>query len=191
MTAAIVLAAGAAARFGRAKQLADVGGEVMVARACRVALEAGLSPVIVVCGARADDVLEAVAALDVRCVKNERWADGLSSSIRRGVDAVATAAPGEPAAILLADQPLVDSVHIIALLEARASAGTLISATEGDGRRGAPAVFDARMFDDLRALEGDRGAGSLLATATSIAWVANDRAMTDVDSPEDLESLER
>ncbi len=43
--AAVVLAAGASRRLGRPKQMVEMGGETLLERAVRVAVEAGLEPV--------------------------------------------------------------------------------------------------------------------------------------------------
>jgi molybdenum cofactor cytidylyltransferase len=48
--AAIVLAAGASTRMGANKLLLELGGERLLHRAVRTALEAGLSPVLVILG---------------------------------------------------------------------------------------------------------------------------------------------
>ena len=55
-TAGIILAAGASTRFGQPKQLLDWRGEPFVRVVAQTALEAGLSPVLVVTGANADEV---------------------------------------------------------------------------------------------------------------------------------------
>ena len=85
MTAAVVLAAGASSRLGRAKQTVVVGGETLVERAVRVAMEAGLAPVIVV----VRDEGELAAGLRVRgceVVVNAEASEGIASSIRCGVE---------------------------------------------------------------------------------------------------------
>ena len=55
-TAGIILAAGASTRFGQPKQLLDWRGEPFVRVVTQTALNAGLSPVVVVIGANADEV---------------------------------------------------------------------------------------------------------------------------------------
>ncbi len=87
--AAIVLAAGRSSRMGGAnKLLADVGGKAMVRHAAEAALDSGASPVVVVCGHDEPAVRQALAGLDVRCVPNPDYADGLSTSLKVGVGAL-------------------------------------------------------------------------------------------------------
>lgn len=86
--AAVVLAAGASSRLGEPKQLLrDQHGERLVHKVAREAMEAGCVPVCVVVGARANDVRDAVADLDVIAAENVDWSEGLSTSIRCGVAA--------------------------------------------------------------------------------------------------------
>jgi hypothetical protein len=80
--AGIVLAAGGGRRFGGPKAVAEVGGERLVDRACRVLREGGCAPVIAVLGAA---VVPGAGADDV--VVNPEWADGMGSSLRAGLAA--------------------------------------------------------------------------------------------------------
>ena len=61
--AGVVLAAGASRRMGRNKMLLELEGEPLVRRAARRALEAGLTPVVVVLGHEADRARAALAGL--------------------------------------------------------------------------------------------------------------------------------
>ncbi len=87
--AGILLAAGSATRMGQNKLLLELGGEPLVRRAARTALEAGLAPLLVVVGHEAERVREALAGLPCRFVENPaggRRAGHLASSA--GVAAV-------------------------------------------------------------------------------------------------------
>lgn len=83
--AGIVLAAGESARFGRPKQLLDWHGQPFVHAVAQNALDAGLSPVVVVTGANAEQVGAAVMDLDVNIARNDEWKNGQGSSIRAGI----------------------------------------------------------------------------------------------------------
>ncbi len=63
--AAIILAAGASTRMGEPKQLLPVGGQPMVRRVTEAVCAAGLAQVVVVIGAHAEAVGQAVAGLPV------------------------------------------------------------------------------------------------------------------------------
>jgi molybdenum cofactor cytidylyltransferase len=82
--AAIILAAGASRRLGRPKQTLELGGETLILRAVRVAMEAGLSPVIVVVREIEYFVVE-LQHRGCRIVVNREADEGIASSIRCGV----------------------------------------------------------------------------------------------------------
>ena len=75
----MVLAAGASRRLGRAKQSVEIGGETLLERAVRVAVQAGLAPVIVV-------VRQAGKLRGCEVVVNALAEEGMASSIRCGVE---------------------------------------------------------------------------------------------------------
>ena len=83
--AGIVLAAGESARFGQPKQLLDWHGQPFVHAVAQNAIDAGLSPVVVITGANAEQVGAAVTDLDVKVVRNDEWKSGQGSSIKAGV----------------------------------------------------------------------------------------------------------
>ena len=94
--AGIILAAGESARFGKTKQLLDWKGKPFVRAVTLTALEAGLSPVIVVTGANAEKVEPAVKDLNVITVRNEHWKSGQASSIKAGISSLTSPPPGLP-----------------------------------------------------------------------------------------------
>jgi len=94
--AGILLAAGESARFGNTKQLLDWKGKPFVRAVALTALEAGLSPVIVVTGANAEKVEAAVKDLNVIIVRNEDWKSGQASSIKAGISSLTSPLPGLP-----------------------------------------------------------------------------------------------
>jgi CTP:molybdopterin cytidylyltransferase MocA len=102
--AGVVLAAGSGSRFARsAKQLAELDGIPLLEHALR-AIEAvpAIERVVVVLGARADEILAGVdfgAAEPVVCGD---WTDGQAASLRCGIEAVAGA---EAAVLTLGDMP--------------------------------------------------------------------------------------
>jgi len=157
VTAAVVLAAGASTRLGFPKQLVTLGGETLLDRAVRVALEAGCVPVVVL-GSSAALIRERCAFANVRVVVNYAWASGMGSSIRCGVEALIDAAAG--CVVMTCDMPAVTPSHLRALIDTKT-----VTASGYAGRRGVPAYFPASAFQELMELSGDRGARGLLQHA--------------------------
>lgn len=184
-TPMLILAAGAARRFGRPKQLADWQGRPLVAHAVRTARAAGLRPTVVL-GAYADEV---TAALDARCrtVEAPDWSEGMGASIRAGVRALEVDEM-ERFAIWTCDQPLVTGDDLSRLDEA--CRGVDAAAAAYEGIVGVPACFDASLYGRLAELDGDTGARPLLReTALRVRDVEMPRAADDIDTPSDLARL--
>lgn len=187
---AILLAAGGSSRMGdgRHKLLEDVDGAPLIRRAAEAALASAADELIVVLGARADATRAALDGLAARMVENALWREGVASSIRAGLSAVA---PGADAAlILLADMPDVAPRLIDRLIaafdpeEGREAARPVAS----DGRGGHPVLFGRRYFEALGALEGDEGARRVIEEAAErrVDLEAGGSApFTDLDTPED------
>lgn len=189
MIAAVVLAAGRGERFGGEKVVAELHGIALVRHVVDRLRLAGLSPVIVVAGASSVAVRDALLGTDADVVENPRPDDGMSASLRIGVEAL----PEECGAFLVAlgDQPLLDAGVVRALTDTwRDSNAAAVVPVYRDGR-GNPVLFDATMRRRLRALEGDAGARALLeAMGDRVVRVAVEAdAPRDVDTPDDLRAL--
>jgi len=178
----VLLAAGASRRLGRPKQLLVWQGETLVRRAARAALEAGLDELIVVAGAERDAVAAALAGLDLRVVDNERWPEGIGSSIAAGV----RAASGAAVLLLLADQPGVDAA-LLAELIVGMEAGHERVACAYAGVIGVPALFSSPSdLVALRELSGDRGARQLLTRdGATVLAIPAEQAAHDIDDEAD------
>jgi molybdenum cofactor cytidylyltransferase len=187
--AAIVLAAGASTRMGRQKlTLPMAGGRPLVRLAVEQVLAAGLDEVVVVVGGDAQAVAAALATLPVRVVVNPRYAEGQSTSLRAGLDALR---PGTDAAVVaLGDQPLPDPDVIRRLVAAFRTTGRPIAAPVYRDGRGNPVLFGAALFGELRGVTGDQGGrGVITRDAARVAEVPVDMAMpADIDTPEDYEA---
>lgn len=188
-SAALVLAAGASTRMGRAKQVLELGGTPLVRRAAAAALSAGCAPVVVVLGANAALVASALRGLDVEPVVNRAWQRGIGSSIGTGIATLARHGVGA-ALITLADQPLVGPETLARLLAARHAAGKSIAAARYAGTVGVPACFARALFPVLCALDGARGCKPVLgAHAHDTVLVDCPEAAIDVDTPGDFARL--
>jgi molybdenum cofactor cytidylyltransferase len=187
--AGVVLAAGTSARMGTNKLLLRLGGESVVRRAVRRALEAGLDPVLVVLGHDAETVLAELAGLAVRPVPNPEYALGKSASVRAGIRAV----PPEvvAAVVMLADMPLVTAGMIAELAERhRRGSAPLVVSRYGDVLA-PPMLYGRALFGELAAMAGD-GCGKEVVRrhrpeADVVPWPA--AALADLDVPADYDRI--
>jgi CTP:molybdopterin cytidylyltransferase MocA len=172
--------------MGVPKQLLEIGGRPLVARAVDAALDSGARPVVVVLGSDPEMVLAPIADRGIVSVRNPDWATGLSSSIRVGLAALLAAEPSLDAVLVApCDQPALSAEVILRLAAAHRSGG-LIAAARYGGRNGAPAIFGREHFGALAALAGDEGARRLLnADPAAVSAVELPELGADIDTPGD------
>ena len=147
MIVALVLAAGAARRFGSQKLLQPVRGEPLVRAAVDRVVAAGPEQTIVVVGHDAPGVRHALAGLPVTIVENPHPEQGLSSSLRAGLAMV----PSNAVAVLvtLGDQPI-DRDEVFPALVARFGGDEApIVAPRYQGVQGLPVLFARAVFPEL------------------------------------------
>jgi molybdenum cofactor cytidylyltransferase len=181
-TSAIVLAAGRGTRFGGGKLTALVHGEPVIRRTVRSIQEGGVRDVIVVLGHDAENVRNALADLPVRFAGNERFEEGMGSSVAAGIAALGA----EAAAVMVAlgDQPL-DPAIVTGLLDAASTAVTPIVRPIYAGTPGNPVLFRAALFSALLRLTGDEGARQLIANNPDLVTTVP----FDFPPPPDLDTL--
>ena len=161
---AVVLAAGAATRFGSPKQrllLPDVLERVRAG---------AVDDVVVVLGAHEVDT-------DARTVRCAEWARGIGASLRCGLRALPEQA--EAAVVVLADGPRLAPAAVDRLIAAWRETGAEVVAATYDGVRLHPVLL-ARAAWDRVPDEGARDLPALLVPCDDLG------APGDVDALEDL-----
>lgn len=186
--AGVILAGGAASRFGQLKQILPWHGQALVRHAAAKALNAGLAPVVVVTGHAAELVQAALSGLPVKFAHNPDWAAGQSTSVITGLRHLPPQVGS--ATFLLADQPFVPAGLVRGLVEAHAASLAPIVAPLVQGQRANPVLFDRSTFPDLLSLTGDVG-GRALFSRYLVNWLPwNDASVLfDVDTMEDYQML--
>jgi molybdenum cofactor cytidylyltransferase len=205
---AIVLAAGEGRRMGslkapqRAKgRLAGdpalklalrLGGKSLLRHVVEAALAAPVDEVVVVLGHGAAE-LEQELPRDprVRTIFNPDYATGQSSSVKAGINALASQA--QAAVFLLGDQPLISSRAIEALVGAFRSGHSAVVRPRYRGTPGHPVLFSRALFPELLQVTGDQGGRELLARHQGeVAMVdLNLESPVDIDTKEDYSQLVR
>ncbi len=194
-TAVIVLAAGAARRFGALKQAQKWGGQAMLSRVVAAALGSLAAEVRVVLGCGAERLLPLLAeqaSPRLRHTVNPNWAAGLSTSLRAGLQSLSSGI--EAAVFCHADQPLLTATQIDALLHRHAATGASIVASHYHGAPRSPTLFSRHLFAELGAQTGDIGGRRLLERyREQVEWIEADEALPyeDIDTPADWARLRR
>jgi molybdenum cofactor cytidylyltransferase len=188
--AAVVLAAGRATRMGENKLLVEVDGVPLLLRVVNAALASLAERVVVVTGNDAARIEQLLSGKDVSLIHNSEYATGLSSSLRKGLDALPEEIDG--AMVLLGDMPLLTAGHLDRILSRFDPAHPEILVPEWRGLQGNPVVWPRAFFPEMRKLSGDRGAKGLLRKFSSqIEKVrfGDDAVMIDIDKSDDLSRL--
>lgn len=184
---AVILAAGASTRMGAPKQLLELDGRPLVARAVEAALASPAWPVVVVLGAHAEKIRPALARLPVLIAENPAWAEGMAASLRAGIATLRQFSRALDAAVVaLCDQPAFSAETIAQLVAAQHATGRSIVAARYGGHQGAPALFLREHFATLAALTGEEGARALLnGDPDRVAAVDLPALALDLDTPAD------
>jgi molybdenum cofactor cytidylyltransferase len=192
--AVLLLAAGRSTRMGGPnKLLVETAGEPMVAHAVKAALASQAVEVVVVLGHMAAEVRAAIekampAKSRLRFVTNPDFADGLSTSVRTGIDALG--ANIEAAVVQLGDMPGVGAPLLDRLMAAFSPVeGRSICVPTAAGKRGNPVLWARRFFPEMAKLSGDSGAKHLIGEHADLVCeveMQGEAAITDIDTPEAL-----
>lgn len=181
---ALVLAAGAGARFGGGKLRAQWRGAPLIAGSMAAALACPAAAVTLVTGA--DPGVEAtVRGLfdgPFQVAHAPDWAEGLSASLRAGWRAVPRRAQG--VFVFLGDMPRTPP-GIAARLVAALCGDALAAAPVCGGRRGHPVLATRALGPRVEALRGDAGLGAVLAELgdrLALVPTEDDGVLFDVDT---------
>ncbi len=216
--AVVVLAAGAGARFRRArgsrrpptsvvpsstvaadrsgvKLLAPLGGRPLLQHVLDHVARIAPASTVVVLGHDAEEIERAIEWRDERLVRNPAPQQGISSSVALGLEALAGDAPAVKAAlIVLGDQPRAGADVMRRLITcAMATSGPPFVAPRYSGvDRGNPVLVRRDAWPLAAELRGDRGFAALMVERPGlVTTVAIEGANPDVDTPTDLAGLER
>jgi molybdenum cofactor cytidylyltransferase len=183
----VVLAAGEGRRFGGTKQLATVEGKPLAQHAIDTLAEADVDELLVVTGHDADAVEQTLTLPHGgRFVRNPAFRDGQATSLAAAFHEVDD--DSEASVVLMADQPGIIAVDVLALIERfRATRKQIVRLrfTDGPG----PALLSREIYAEAGHLHGDVGARVLIASHPE--WVEDVEvarpAPSDIDTRADLE----
>lgn len=150
-------------------------------------LATSCTSVIVVLGARFEQISPHLNGLPIAVHHNPNWQDGIATSIAAGLS---QAGDSDAVLIALCDQPFITTEDYQALLQTFSKEGKLAAAAFYNDAVGVPAVFSRECFSGLSNLKGDVGARRLLVELRQqVALHPLPRAAFDVDTQQDLDTL--
>ncbi len=152
LSSAVVLAAGAASRFGQPKQLLDWFGKPLIRAVADSCAKAGASEVICVLGHRSREIIPILKDGQIKTVLNERHVTSKAMSVRTGIRACS--ANSETILVIGADQPR--PVRMLAPLVGKPWKGdSKIRVPLYEGTAGHPIAFKSVLRSELERVDDD------------------------------------
>lgn len=148
------------------------------------------SELILVTGAAREQVLHSLDGQPFLECFNASYKDGMSGSIKKGIDAVSPTTPA--CLIMLVDQPFISPQHLLEMAAKWEENKDKIVAASYSGLHGVPVIFPRSYFPLLLSLQGDQGARKALVhlTPEEIVSYHLPEAGVDIDTVEDLKQLD-
>lgn len=186
--ASVLLAAGAATRFGGRKQLALLEGRPLLEHALAIAAASDTDLTLLVLGAYAEEIEATVDVGDAIVVRTPDWQLGRAASLRAGLAALPPEV--EAALVTLGDEPFVSPAAAGRLLAARRPGLAALRASYA-GRPGHPVLVERELFGRLEgAADSGRKPGQILKEAGAALVPCDDLgASVDIDTPDQLDEL--
>jgi molybdenum cofactor cytidylyltransferase len=191
---AVLLAAGEGRRMnGIAKAAIEMQGVPLIKRALFGLSGAGVDEVVVVLGHQADLLEKMVQDFPVTIVRNPNYASGQMSSVQLGLENLT--GTFDAVLICLADQPLLNTQDLTALIGAfkKRSSGSIVI-PRVHGQRGNPIIFDWQVRNEILAGQKNLGCRNYIDKNPELVSpfdTDNDHYVVDLDTPEDVEKLQK
>jgi molybdenum cofactor cytidylyltransferase len=187
----IILAAGNSSRLGEAKQLLTFRNKTLLKHVVDEALAVPGTLTIVVTGSEKERLAMELEGSDAVTCYNAEWAQGMSASIRVGLNKLKEMEPEVACCIIaVCDQPYITSGVFKGLLEKLQETSCGIIASSYADTAGTPVLFGSPYFDDLLSLKGHEGAKKLLNIyAQQVLLCPFPNGEVDVDTRQDYQNL--
>ncbi len=205
MNVCLLLAAGSSSRMqspvlpyasGREaipKMLLPFNGKTLLQHAIDEIKKLHNNKLLVVTGCYHNRLKEILEQQQIEFVQNEKWKDGMGSSIQTGINYMLTHF-GEATSviILVCDQPFISADLLQQMMDTKSESGKGIIASTYNDTIGTPVLFEKKYFDQLAVLRGQTGAKKLIQQfAADAATVGFPLGAVDIDTPEDFEKLSK
>ena len=133
-----------------------------------------------------DAIVEAVKTKEIQVLYNPHPEDGISSSVKIGLNASLDA---EAVLFTVADQPWLTSETICELIHVFLNTSKGIACVSCQGKMGNPCIFDRKYYNELLSLEGDKGGKKVIMKHlddTQIYEIEEGRELEDIDYYESI-----
>jgi molybdenum cofactor cytidylyltransferase len=187
----MILAAGEAARMGKAKMLLPFKKTTILAHLIEEITLVEPNIIQLVTGYYHDLIQAQISTDKVDIIQNPQYSLGMSNSIQVGLTAMIKACPDlDFLVIVVSDQPYLNQSILLRLLTKQQQTAKGIIASSYNGIKGTPVLLSSAYFSHLYNLTGDKGARVILQQfPDDIATIEFENGALDIDTPEDYELL--
>lgn len=135
--------------MGRSKQLLLLGNRPVIRHGVDALITAGVSDIVVVCGAEQEKYADALEGRRVQLVRNEEEGSQMADSVQLGLRTLAAGRSFSGLLVCLADHPLVEAMTYRTLIRLHHESSEKIIIPVFKGRRGHPSLFPAEVISDI------------------------------------------
>lgn len=188
--AALILAAGLSSRMSEFKPLLRFGTKTVLERVVEAFWYAGVADVRVVVGHRDHELIPMLQQRNVRWIKNERYQEGMLSSVKAGVASIEQDIDGF--FVTPVDIPLVRTSTVTALVDTFQKSEKLICYPNFLGRRGHPPLISTQYHEEILLWDKPGGLKGFLREKEALAIdvnVEDECILLDMDTLEDYQRL--
>jgi molybdenum cofactor cytidylyltransferase len=133
--------------MGTSKQLLPLGDRPVIRRCADTVFASGVQDLVVVVNGDGERIIEALAGLPVRIVRNDAPDSQMADSVRIGVRALDDRYSG--VLVCLSDHPLIALETFRTVIQAHHQAPDRIVIPCHEGRRGHPALFSRTILNEV------------------------------------------
>lgn len=133
-----------------------------------------------------DAIAEAVKTKEIQVLYNPHPEDGISSSVKIGLNASLDA---DAVLFTVSDQPWLTSETICELIHVFLNTSKGIACVSCQGKMGNPCIFDRKYYNELLSLEGDKGGKKVIMKHlddTQVYEIEEGRELEDIDYYESI-----
>ncbi len=188
MIGAVILAAGESSRMGTQKLLLDIKGKPMIERVFE-SFKGAADEIIVVLGHNPDEITPTLKKLGVEWTVNPKYSEGMISTFKEGLKNLKNL---DAVFLALGDQPFVDREFLAKAVESWKQGAKVVSPMFR-GKKGHPVLFDRSLFEEILTLGKNQFIRDVIHKHKDEHRVieSGEWAVTDLDTPENLETIRR
>ncbi|MCR1899284.1 molybdenum cofactor cytidylyltransferase [Irregularibacter muris] len=188
MVGGVILASGMSERFGQNKLLMPLGHQSIVENVIDQAIESKLKGVYLVYGHHEREFEEIARKKGISLIYNPDYALGQSKSVKKAVENIEGDVQG--LMFLLGDQPFIGKKTINLLIDTFSHYPQDIVLPTFNGNRGNPVIFSQSFFEEMKTLQGDKGAREIIKKYPHRIVkvpIAEEMENYDIDTQEDYQ----